>query len=154
MYKWLTSHVFNDALCSSVNQFALCLQKILQQWMKTKVIERRMKYIPVSVWYQYWENKHCNFLVTCYFFSLKDKFHSWRMPSWDITPCGSCKNWRFGGMYRLHHQCDKNRRARNNVNSNYQPKHKRSASIKPVTEKNIGLTSTVRTVIRNFIDQH
>jgi hypothetical protein len=34
---------------------------------------------------------------------------------WDVMPCGSCKNRRFGGSYRLHHQSDKNRRARNNV---------------------------------------
>jgi hypothetical protein len=34
---------------------------------------------------------------------------------WDVTPCGSCKNQCFGGTYRLHHQGDKNRRARNNV---------------------------------------
>jgi hypothetical protein len=32
----------------------------------------------------------------------------------DVTPCGSCKNRRFGGTHRLHHQGDKNRRARNN----------------------------------------
>jgi hypothetical protein len=25
---------------------------------------------------------------------------------WDVTPCGSCKNRRFGGTYRLHHQDD------------------------------------------------
>jgi hypothetical protein len=37
---------------------------------------------------------------------------------WDVAPCGSCKYRRFGGMYRLHHQGDKNRRARNNVSSN------------------------------------
>jgi hypothetical protein len=23
---------------------------------------------------------------------------------WDVTPCGSCKNRRFGGTQRLHHQ--------------------------------------------------
>jgi hypothetical protein len=28
---------------------------------------------------------------------------------WDVTPCGSCKNSRYGGTYRLHHQGDKNR---------------------------------------------
>jgi hypothetical protein len=28
---------------------------------------------------------------------------------WDITPCGSCKNRRFGGTYHLHHEGDKNR---------------------------------------------
>jgi hypothetical protein len=32
-------------------------------------------------------------------------------------------NRRFGGMYRLHYQGDKNRRARNNVSSNYQLNH-------------------------------
>jgi hypothetical protein len=32
---------------------------------------------------------------------------------WDVTPCGSCKNRRFGRTYFLHHQGDKNRRARN-----------------------------------------
>jgi hypothetical protein len=26
---------------------------------------------------------------------------------WDVTPCGSCKNRRFGGTYHLHHQGDK-----------------------------------------------
>jgi hypothetical protein len=26
---------------------------------------------------------------------------------WDVTPCGSCKNRRFGGTYRLLHQDDK-----------------------------------------------
>jgi hypothetical protein len=28
---------------------------------------------------------------------------------WDVTPCGSCKNRHFGGIYRLLHQGDKNR---------------------------------------------
>jgi hypothetical protein len=28
---------------------------------------------------------------------------------WVVTPCGSCKNRRFGGTWRLHHQGDKNR---------------------------------------------
>jgi hypothetical protein len=36
---------------------------------------------------------------------------------WDLMPCGSCKNRRFGGTYGLHHQGDKNRLARNNVSS-------------------------------------
>jgi hypothetical protein len=40
----------------------------------------------------------------------------------DVTPCGSRKNRRFGGTCRLHHQGDRNRRARNNVISIYQPK--------------------------------
>jgi hypothetical protein len=37
---------------------------------------------------------------------------------WDVTPCDSCKNRRFGGIYRLHHRRDRNRRARSNVSSN------------------------------------
>jgi hypothetical protein len=41
---------------------------------------------------------------------------------WDITPYGSCKNRHFGVTYRLHHRGDKNRRTRNNVRSNLQPK--------------------------------
>jgi hypothetical protein len=28
---------------------------------------------------------------------------------WDVTPCGSCKNRRFGGTWSLLHQGDKNR---------------------------------------------
>jgi hypothetical protein len=42
---------------------------------------------------------------------------------WDVTPCCSCNNRRFEGTYRLHHQGDKNRRARKNVSSNQQPTH-------------------------------
>jgi hypothetical protein len=36
----------------------------------------------------------------------------------DVTPCGSCKNPRFGGTLRLHHQGDKDHLTRNNVNRN------------------------------------
>jgi hypothetical protein len=35
-----------------------------------------------------------------------------------VTPCGSCKNQRFGEKYRFHYQDEKNQRARNNVSSN------------------------------------
>jgi hypothetical protein len=31
---------------------------------------------------------------------------------WHVPLCGSCKNRRFGGTHRRHHQGDKNRRAR------------------------------------------
>jgi hypothetical protein len=37
---------------------------------------------------------------------------------WDVTPCSSCMNRRFGGKYRPNYQSEKNRRARNNVSSN------------------------------------
>jgi hypothetical protein len=35
--------------------------------------------------------------------------------SWDVTPRGSCKNWRFGGTQLLFHQGDKNRWTRKNA---------------------------------------
>jgi hypothetical protein len=35
--------------------------------------------------------------------------------SWDVKPCRSCKNRRFGGTWCLHHQGDKNMWTRNNV---------------------------------------
>jgi hypothetical protein len=37
---------------------------------------------------------------------------------WDVTPCGSCKNRRFGGTWRLLHQDDKNRWTRKNTSCN------------------------------------
>jgi hypothetical protein len=36
---------------------------------------------------------------------------------WDMKPCGTCKNRRFGGMYRLHRQDEKNLRARITVSN-------------------------------------
>jgi hypothetical protein len=37
---------------------------------------------------------------------------------WGMTPCEPCKNRRFGGTYRLHHQGVKNQLGRKNVSSN------------------------------------
>jgi hypothetical protein len=37
---------------------------------------------------------------------------------WDVTPCGSCKNRRFGGTKHLHHQGDTNMWTKINVNHN------------------------------------
>jgi hypothetical protein len=34
---------------------------------------------------------------------------------WYVTLCDSCKKRQFGGTYRLHHQGDKNQRAKNDV---------------------------------------
>jgi hypothetical protein len=39
--------------------------------------------------------------------------------SWDVAQCDSCKNRRFGGTYRLHHEGKVNLRP-TNVSSNYQ----------------------------------
>jgi hypothetical protein len=36
---------------------------------------------------------------------------------WNIAPCGSCKNQRFIGMYRLQHQGGKDQRATNDLSS-------------------------------------
>jgi hypothetical protein len=42
---------------------------------------------------------------------------------WHVTPCGSCKERRFGGTYQLYDQGDKNGSTRNNVSISLQPKH-------------------------------
>jgi hypothetical protein len=42
---------------------------------------------------------------------------------WDVVPCGSCKNRRFGERYRLVQLGEKSQQARNNVSSNYQLKY-------------------------------
>jgi hypothetical protein len=41
----------------------------------------------------------------------KQGSHKFRMENavfWAVTQCGSCNNQRFGGVWRLHHQNDKN----------------------------------------------
>jgi hypothetical protein len=38
---------------------------------------------------------------------------------WDVAQCGSCKNRRYGGIYRLHHQGRKYQRAKNKVRINF-----------------------------------
>jgi hypothetical protein len=53
-------------------------------------------------------------------------FHALTMKNilfWDVTLVDSCKNQRFGGTYRPHHQGDNNRWSRNDVSGNSQPKH-------------------------------
>jgi hypothetical protein len=40
---------------------------------------------------------------------------------WVVTPCGSCKNRRFGGTWRLLHQGNKNQWTRNNTSRKQQP---------------------------------
>jgi hypothetical protein len=39
---------------------------------------------------------------------------------WDVTPCGSSKNRRFGGTYLLNHQDDKNQWTMKNLRHKYQ----------------------------------
>jgi uncharacterized membrane protein YccC len=56
---------------------------------------------------------------------------------WNVMPRGSCNNRRFGGMYRLHHQGDKNRRPRNNVSSEYNQSALRRAARRNIPEDGI-----------------
>jgi hypothetical protein len=37
---------------------------------------------------------------------------------WDVTPCGSYKNRRFVGTFRLHHQDEKNQRVEIKISIN------------------------------------
>jgi hypothetical protein len=62
-------------------------------------------------------------LMLCKIWGFQDSRWLKNVVFWDATPCGSCKNGRFGGMCRIHHQVDKNWRTRNNVSNNIQPKH-------------------------------
>jgi hypothetical protein len=38
---------------------------------------------------------------------------------WVVTPCGQYDNRRFRGTYLIHHQGERNQRARNNIKSNF-----------------------------------
>jgi hypothetical protein len=63
---------------------------------------------------------------------------------WDVTPCGSCKNRRFGGSYRLHQQGDKSGWTRNSVSCNWQPTHLLSSSGWPRTMfRSLELSSSI-----------
>jgi hypothetical protein len=47
----------------------------------------------------------------------------------DVTPCGCCKDRRFGETYRLHHQAENNQRASNStlaITSNWSTLHSHS----------------------------
>jgi hypothetical protein len=44
---------------------------------------------------------------------------------WVVTPCGSCKNRRFGGTWRLLHQGDKRATLRNNPEDTILHSHRR-----------------------------
>jgi hypothetical protein len=62
----------------------------------------------------------------CYIYIHKTYKQIYRVKNaifWVVTPCGSCKNRHFRGICHLHYQSNKNRKARNSVNSNKQPKH-------------------------------
>jgi hypothetical protein len=41
---------------------------------------------------------------------------------WDVTPCGSCNNQRFGVTYPLHHQGEKISKLRTSVTSKSIPR--------------------------------
>jgi hypothetical protein len=61
-------------------------------------------------------SRYSAYMITIIFravsaFFLKLYFDLNNTTFWDVTPCGSYKNQHFGGMYRLHHQGDKDRLA-------------------------------------------
>jgi hypothetical protein len=56
-------------------------------------------------------------LILCKFWSFRSVAIK-NAVFWDVSPCDSSNNRHFGVTYGLHHQCDKNRRARNKVSSN------------------------------------
>jgi hypothetical protein len=65
---------------------------------------------------------------------------------WDFTPCDSCKNRRFGGTHRLHHQNHKNRQARNMLavtinRSTLRSNSHRRENVKSYTGSSIGYVS-------------
>jgi hypothetical protein len=54
----------------------------------------------------------CNYKQTFIFYVRFEVFTAVTMKNgvfWVVTPCGSCKNRRFVGTWRLLHQGDKNR---------------------------------------------
>jgi hypothetical protein len=40
---------------------------------------------------------------------------------WGVTPCSSCENRRFEGMYHLHHQGEQNQQTSKNISRRYVP---------------------------------
>jgi hypothetical protein len=64
----------------------------------------------------------------------------------DVAQCGSCKNRRFGGMWHLHPQGDKNQRARNNVSSNKPPKHAAKENAIRSSETSVLTGATMRNI--------
>jgi hypothetical protein len=79
-----------------------------------RLIETAVKFPWSNEWTMSWSvstskesngNLHYNFK-----YKLRNYLNIKNAVFWDVIPCGSCKKWRFGGMYRLHHQSDKNRR--------------------------------------------
>jgi hypothetical protein len=71
-----------------------CLISVSFGWNKNVILFRHWFYIP-SAEIMLKENKTKKILKNGVF--------------WDVTPCGSCKNRRLGGTWRLLHQGDKNR---------------------------------------------
>jgi hypothetical protein len=59
---------------------------------------------------------------------------------WDVTPRGFCKSRRFRGIYRLNHQGDKNRRARNKADQQPKQAAKKYCVLGRFLQKPHGLT--------------
>jgi hypothetical protein len=68
---------------------------------------------------------------------------------WDVTLCGSCKSRSVGGTYRFHQQGEKNRRAGNNMGSDWQPKQ--TAKKESLVTPNVPSSSILVTLMMEAI---
>jgi hypothetical protein len=68
---------------------------------------------------------------------------------WDVAPCSYCKNQRFGGMYGLHHQSDKNAELGTTFAVTSNPRTLRSMIVATL----FSLTSFLTRVIRRNIPE-
>jgi hypothetical protein len=83
---------------------------------------------------------------------MTSKFDSKNVPAvkkngvfWDVTPCGSCKNRRFGGTYRFHHQGDKNQRTRNLAVT------RNEARCEEISSQRVSLRLTAKFLVLRFL---
>jgi hypothetical protein len=117
--QYLWRFLLEDAALESPKVLKIILNILLhlgdwiQDWNSTCAIYHgtikasKMNYVK-------WQHLHCTILISVKF----EVFMGVTMKNgvfWDIMPCGSCKNRRFGGTQRLLHWCDKNRWTTNNA---------------------------------------
>jgi hypothetical protein len=69
---------------------------------------------PVRITANKSRRNECNNMNSTYFvtFEVFAAMTTKNSVFWDVTPCGSCKNGLFIGMYHLHHQDKRNQRTR------------------------------------------
>jgi hypothetical protein len=67
---------------------------------------------------------------------------------WDVTPCGSCKNRRFGGMLRLNYQGDKNRCTRNDASNRRTQRRNTTLVLRLIVTANVVTSSPILVPLR------